>query len=697
MSALDQREFRALFAQEAQIRLSSLVQLMLQLERDGSSVALIDAIFREVHTLKGSAAVVGFDDVSQRAHSLEERLEELRSGTRAVTPELIDSLLSAIDGLTVLTAKAVAGDGTEPQATGDETIVDAQRHSQAGPATAPVVDARARQRVEAAAAAKQGIEAGRARPDHQAPDDNAVVMVPVARLDDLVRLVGESATASLRVGRMLAARLEIEPTAIPEFSELSRLLNTLQERTMRARMVPVATATDQLNRAVRDLARSLGKLVTWEVRGGDTEIDRGVLHQLTDSLLHLVRNAVDHGVESPDEREAKGKPREATIRLQAMQVGSEVMIAVSDDGRGIDVDQVRGQAARQGIDTNELNDDDALQLVFRSGLSTAAFLSDISGRGVGLDVARASVEAVRGRIEVRSEPGRGSEFQLTVPVTLAVLPCLLVATGGQRFALALHNVVVAISGDTGTPAYAEGRPVIWVDDQPVAVSNLAQLLHLPASTAGNGPIVVIAGSNQRHAFQVDGLVGQGDVVVKSLSPLLPRLDVVAGTSVEPDGSVLVVLDPPGLVDLAQKTRPTVTTLTELAVRPVKSARPNARVLVVDDALTVRELQRTILERAGYEVRVACDGIEALARLGEDPGDLVLTDVEMPRMDGFALTEAIRADPGLSNVPVLVLTSKSSDLDRQRGLEAGADGYIVKSAFDERGLLAAIERLLGSRR
>ena len=163
MSALDQREFRALFAQEAQIRLSSLVQLMLQLERDGSSVALIDAIFREVHTLKGSAAVVGFDDVSQRAHSLEERLEELRSGTRAVTPELIDSLLSAIDGLTVLTAKAVAGDGTEPQATGDETIVDAQRHSQAGPATAPVVDARARQRVEAAAAAKQGIEAGARR------------------------------------------------------------------------------------------------------------------------------------------------------------------------------------------------------------------------------------------------------------------------------------------------------------------------------------------------------------------------------------------------------------------------------------------------------------------------------------------------------------------------------------------------------
>ncbi len=522
-------------------------------------------------------------------------------------------------------------------------------------------------------------------------------MVPVARLDELVRLVGESATANLRVGRMLAARLDVEPTDIPEFSELARLLNSLQERTLRARMVPVGTATDQLNRAVRDLARSLGKLVTWEVRGGDTEIDRGVLHQLTDALLHLVRNAVDHGIETPDEREAKGKPREATIRLQAMQIGSQVTITVSDDGRGIDIDEVRDQAARQGINSNELDDDDALQLVFRPGLSTAPFLSEISGRGVGLDVARASVEAVRGRIEVRSEPGRGSEFQVTVPVTLAVLPCLLVASGGQRFALALHNVVVAMAGDTGPPAYAEGRPVIWVDDQPVAVSSLAQLLHLPASSAGGGPIVVIAGSGQRHAFQVDGVVGQGDVVVKSLSRLLPRLDVVAGTSVEPDGSVLVVLDAPGLVDRAKKTRPTVPTPTELAGRPTQLARPHARVLVVDDALTVRELQRTILERAGYQVRVASDGIEALARLGEDPADLVLTDVDMPRMDGFALTEAIRAHPSLSNLPVLVLTSKSSDLDRQRGLEAGADGYIVKSAFDERGLLAAVERLLGNRR
>ncbi len=228
------------------------------------------------------------------------------------------------------------------------------------------------------------------------------------------------------------------------------------------------------------------------------------------------------------------------------------------------------------------------------------------------------------------------------------------------------------------------------------MSNLAHLLRLPPSESSSGPVVVLAGPSQRHAFQVDGLVGQRDVVVKGLGRLLPRLGVVAGASVEPDGSILVVLDPPGLVELGRQTRtsgPATIVAAESGERP---RRPDASVLVVDDALTVRELQRTILERAGYQVRVACDGVEALALLAEDPSDLVLTDVEMPRMDGFALTEAIRAHPKFTNVPVLILTSRSTDVDRQRGLEAGADGYIVKSAFDERGLLIAIEQLLGGR-
>jgi two-component system chemotaxis sensor kinase CheA len=458
-------------------------------------------------------------------------------------------------------------------------------------------------------------------------------------------------------------------------------------------MVPVATVTDQLNRTVRDLARSLGKVVHWEVRGGDTELDRGVLHQLSDSLIHLVRNAVDHGIESPDDREAAGKPRQATIRLHAMQLGSEVIIAVTDDGKGIDVDRVRSQAARQGFESADLSDDDALQLVFRSGLSTSRFVTDISGRGVGLDVVRTSVEAVRGRVEVRSQHGGGTEFRVVVPVTLAVLPCLLVVVGGQRFALALHSVVLAQTDDAATQAHAEGRSVIWIDGQPVPVSGLAETMSMAPTEPQNGPVVVLSGTSHRHAFQVDRLIGQRDVVVKGISRLLSRLEVIAGASVEPDGSILLVLDAPGLVDRARRTKGTAA---GTGHRAEQSPVRDASLLVVDDALTVRELQRTILERAGYRVRVASDGIEALAMLAQEASDLVLTDVEMPTMDGFGLTEAIRAHATLSNVPVLILTSRSSDADRLRGLEAGADGYIVKSAFDERGLLTAIERLLGSR-
>jgi two-component system chemotaxis sensor kinase CheA len=704
MTAIDLKEFQALFAQEAEVRLSTLGRLVLELERDGTDEKLISSIFREVHTLKGSAAVVGFARISRVAHALEERLEDLRSGRCPVTSELVDALLSAVDGLTVLTAYAVADHDDGPKADAAEaSVAAALERFQVSPAITPAeneplpavavpdLEPGAPKVAEAVAGAEG--RPGEPQSSDKAPLDSGVVMVPVERLDKLVRLVGESAAAHLRVGGVLATRFEVEPEGIPEFSELSRVLNDLQERTMRTRMVPVATAADQLNRAVRDLSRRLGKLVAWEVRGGDTELDRGVLHQLTDSLLHLVRNAVDHGIETPDEREAAGKPRQATIRLHAMQLGSEVTIAVTDDGGGIDLDRVRSSAARQGVDTAGMSDEDALQLVFRSGLSTSEFLSDISGRGVGLDVVWASVEAIRGRIEVRSERGRGTEFRVVVPITLAVLPCLLITAGGQRFALALHSVILAQAGGTEAPAHADGRPIIWVDDQPVGISNLADLLGLPASEATNGPVVVLTGPSQRHAFQVDRLIGQRDVVVKGLGRLLPRLDLVAGASVDPDGSILVVLDPPGLVERARQTRPAPSAMTADAEHPGQLARRVVSVLVVDDALTIRELQRTILERAGYQVRVACDGMEALALLSDDPSDLVLTDVEMPRMDGFELTEAIRADPSLSNVPVLVLTSKSSDVDRQRGLAAGADGYIVKSAFDERALLAAIERVL----
>ena len=481
-------------------------------------------------------------------------------------------------------------------------------------------------------------------PDIAAPDqlaeprrrlDADTVVVPVSRLDELVRLVGESAAAHLRIGRMLSERLDVEPGTVSEFRDLSRVLNDLQERTMRARMVPVSTITDSLHRAARSLARSLGKSVRWEVRGGDTELDRSVLQQLADPLLHLVRNAVDHGIETPAERAAAGKPEQASLVLHAMQLGPEVIITVTDDGRGIDTAAVREQAVRRGSEAPPVDEDESLYLIFRSGVSTARFVTDVSGRGVGLDVVRANVDAVRGRIEVHSEVGKGSEFRIVVPITLAVLPCLLVGIGSERYAIPMHSVAVSQSASTEQEAHAEGRPMVWVGSTAIAVSDLAETLWgtLEENSKPGGQVVVLSGVTRKHAFRVDTLVGQRDVVVKGMGRLLPRLDLLAGASVEPDGSILLVLDAPGLIDRARLTRKTAIGRARRDV--LEHSGPRGRVLVVDDALTIRELERSILERAGYEVRTAEDGIEALAGLVEAPCDLVLTDVEMPRMDGFA--------------------------------------------------------------
>lgn len=701
MAALSVEQIRALFAQEAEVRLTHLGQLLLQLEGAAQDQDLIRSIFREVHTLKGSAAVAGLDEVSRLAHELEELVDDLRTGLRPVTPDVIDTLFAGADRLGTVIAGRPHDGGDVPDASAG-TVVAEPKPAREGHSSNAVISATAVQQVRptnplipvaaaGAAAATRHPPIGTSRPGSaDAAGAGGVVMVRMERLDELVGLLGEAAAAHLRVGRMLKDRFAVDPASCSEFNELSRSLNVLQDRVMRTRMVPVATITDQLHRAVRDIARAQGKDIRWHVEGSATELDRGILNELSDSLLHLVRNAVDHGIEPPGERTGT-KAAQGTIRLHARQLGSEVIIAVSDDGRGIDIQRVREQATRLGIDTGDLSEDETLRLIFRSGLSTTAYVTDVSGRGVGLDVVMTNIEAARGRIEVRSELGSGTEFRVVVPITLAVLRCLVVEAEGERFALPFHRVMLSQAHESSSEIRADGRVVVWVEDQPVTVSTLAQTLGMAGSKPSIGPIVVLTDSIRRHAFQVDRLVGQRDVVLKGLSRLLPHLPAVAGASIEPDGSIFVVLDPPGLIQRARQINRAVVP----ALPTDHQDRPRRRILVVDDALTVRELQRSILQRAGFDVRLAIDGLQALSKLADEPVDLVLTDVEMPNMDGFALTKAIRAHSALANIPVLILSSRSSEADRQRGLDSGADGYIIKSAFDESGLLAAVNRLLGA--
>ncbi|HZI37245.1 MAG TPA: response regulator, partial [Acidimicrobiia bacterium] len=662
MTAPPQGRFLDLFIAEAETRLRRLSEHVLTLE-SGTSAEILASILRDAHSLKGAAAVVGLSGVSTVAHQLEDVLEPFRNGTVAPPAEIIDSLLHTIDGLQSLLPAIRRQDDTAAITDG----LSAKLQALVAPPPAPAIPGTT-PATALVASPPPPVPAPPVPAPPAAPAE--VIELPAARIDEIVRSVGESAATSLRLGRLLNDRLGTDPERLSEFRDLTRSIRHLHEKALRARMVPVGSITGRLHRAARDVARNGDKQIDWDAHGEETELDRTVLGQLTDSLLHIVRNAVDHGVETPAERLSHGKPERATIRFDARQVGSDVIIAVADDGRGIDTAAVRREASRHGVSTETLTDDEVNNLIFQGGVSTAATLSQTSGRGVGLDVVRAGLEQLRGRIEVRSAPGAGTEFRLIVPVTAAVVPCLLVSAGGRRLAVPMAATVSTQAADVASITRAQGAAKVWVADRVVPLLSLSTVLGL--GRGEDGPVVVLSSGTRTAAYQVDALIGQRDVMVTGLGPFVPELPLVMGAAVEADGSILMVVDGAALAEAALDVaplQPVPPAVEPAAVAPPEvSAAPT--VLVADDALVVRELERSILQEAGYRVLVAEDGHAALATLTRERVDLVLTDVDMPGMNGFDLTRAIRAHPELQNLPVVILTSKSAAEDHQEGLEAG---------------------------
>ncbi|HAF18191.1 MAG TPA: hypothetical protein DCK96_00375 [Chloroflexi bacterium] len=736
-------EFRPLFVEEAKGHLQRIASGLLALESAPDDQAAIDGIFREAHTMKGAAGMVGMMRVSRLAHRLEDLLVELRAGTRRSSPELTDAMLLVLDGMGRLIASPSSGDQDASDEAALERLLPTSPVSVAVVESKPAVSPQALTPQPAAmpaaaaipparpsltpttleeilphpTAASTGVPAPQARegaspqvgrpspPQPPAPapapaapvppaqaahldrkqPGAATLEVPVARIDELNRLVGEASAAQLRVGHAFGSELHRDPDAVTEYRELTKVINQLQEVTERTRMVPVGTLEPILHRTVRDVARAAGKDVRWEVTGEDVEVDRGVLEQLVSPLLHLVRNSVGHGVEMPEVRLAAGKTTQAVVGFHAAQVGSKVVISISDDGAGINVAAVRASAAKAGVDVSALNEEDSLHLIFRSGISTAKVLTEDSGRGVGLDVVATAVAAIHGTVQVVNHPGLGAEFRIVVPITLTVVPCLIVSISGQSFALPLQGIVRMLEAQH--VQVVSGRQLAVVDGRAIPVSDLGALLGLPS--AEGGPWVLLGTADSSHAFQVETVLQKRDVVVRGLTGRLRDLESVSGASIEPNGTILLVLDVPNLLTRAAS----VTIASESTDKPAVPP-PQLNVMVVDDALMVRELQRSILERGGYAVRTASDGAEALGMLAELPADLVVTDVEMPKLDGLQLIKSIRRHPRLANIPVLIVSSHGSDEDHQRGLDAGADAYIVKTSFDEVGLLSAVSRLLG---
>jgi two-component system chemotaxis sensor kinase CheA len=628
------------FREEAHERLGEIVACLLAVEAGHPPADAVDLLFRHAHTLKGGAGMVGFTEASAIAHAIEDELEPARKkGTLA--PELVDSLLRATDDL----RQAVDADPGVPEGDG----------AQSGPAN----------RAAAAPA--------------PTPPPSPSVRLATRKVDRLSDAVGEAVIQHRRLEHVIGPQAEADERLKEELDQEKRLLGELQDAALEMRMLPLRSITGRFPRAVRDLAHAEGKEVELQISGAETQMDRALLNGLPDAITHLLRNAIAHGIESPEARESAGKPRVGQLILHAESRGDHVAIEVTDDGRGVS-SQLRDEALRRGS---------LVDVLAEAGFSTADELSTLAGRGVGVDAVKRQSESLGGGLQMESAPGQGMRATLLLPVTLARFNALIIERGSQRFGVPIASVVEVVA--VGAIAILADQPYIEVHGDSLRLTDLARVLDAQAADLADAPRALVIGeAGGQVAIACDRVLGEEEVVVKSLGTILAAVPGYLGAAILGDGGVMLILDPAYLVRNALRANSAVL---PAGAAPATQSAP--RVLVVDDQFIVRELERSILDTAGYRVRTACDGREALKAIaGEEAFDLVVTDLHMPELDGLGLLAAIRADPEHTMLPVVIVTSQSSEDDRRRGAEAGADAYIVKDEFDQQALLETVNRLIG---
>jgi two-component system sensor histidine kinase and response regulator WspE len=517
------------------------------------------------------------------------------------------------------------------------------------------------------------------------------------------RLDPQALTALDAVRQALGTMQHLLATRIDELDRFDRrssnLAQQLYDEALQCRMRPFGDATHAYPRIVRDLARSLGKRVRFSIVGESTQIDRDILDMLDAPLGHLLRNALDHGVELPEQRRVQGKPAEATLTLEARHSAGKLLISVSDDGAGVDLDAVRAAVVRRHLADAEtaarMSDQELLDFLLLPGFSMRAQVTDVSGRGVGLDAVHEMVKAVRGTVRIVTEPGHGTRFVLQLPLTLSVIRSLLVQVGGEAYAFPLAHVRRTLELARGEIDMLEGQQHFAFDGRPVGLVTAHQLLgtDAPDDARANVAVVVIGDERATYGVAVDRFLGERMLVVQPLDSRLGKVkDIAAGALME-NGEAVLIID---VEDLLRSVDKLVRGGQLDKVQRAKggATRTRKHVLVVEDSLTVRELERKLLEKRGYTVTVAVDGMDGWNALRSTIFDLVVTDIDMPRMDGIELVTLIKRDALLKAVPVMIVSYKDRDEDRRRGLDAGADYYLAKGSFHDEALLDAVHDLIG---
>lgn len=730
-----------LFRMEAVAQLGALGQGIIAVEKQGSPEALRE-LMRAAHSLKGAARIVGFDPIVSLAHAVEDVFVSAQKRQLVVDRPMADVLLAITDLLQKVTRLEAEDADRWMTSNADEVsrllaqLEAVTRESRSSCLTEPSAEPARRDESTLMSTADDGEQGEVNRRMHldattltrllalaaQAVIEASAIGEATDRFRRLRLMEWDLAEAIDRVRRAIArgaARREVEDAAATLMRDWNSMrerlaahlenLESLEQRTvsrsarmyeetLNARMVRFGEASAAIHRTVRDLAHRLGKEVEVSVRGERTAVDRDVLQRIELPLNHLLRNAVDHGIESPAERAAAGKPIPARIIVEARHVRGNLQLLVSDDGRGIDIESVRAQVVTRGLATPavaaSLKWDELMRFLFLPGFSTRRDADETSGRGIGLDIVQTIVRRMRGDVTTLSLPGGGITFELQLPVTLSLLRCLVVDIGGEPYAFPLRETSAVVRIDSTEIVSAEGKAHFSHRGRPVALISAHQLLGLRFEATSESVCAVIIGEGEEtYALIVDRLLDNCELHVQPLDRRLGHLNGVAAGALLDEVSAVLVLSTEDLL----RTIASVANSGQIedVSRGAQQRRHRSqRILVVDDSLTVRELERKLLVRGGYEVQTAVDGLDGWNTLRQGEYDLVVSDIDMPRLDGIELVRLIRQDQRFQNLPVLIVSYKDRVEDRERGLEAGADRYLTKGAFQDEMLLEAVHDLIG---
>jgi two-component system, chemotaxis family, sensor histidine kinase and response regulator WspE len=730
-----------LFRNEVEGQVATLTRDLLELEQNPTATDRLERLMRAAHSIKGAARMVNLDGAVRIAHAMEDCFVAAQQGAIVLQPDGVDALLKGVDTLTQIAHPANQDHAVWQQA--NQTLSDALLAAfaavKAGTSepTPPVAaaPAPATPAAPAAVAATATVQDNAVRVSAESlnrlmglsgealvgarwlrPYADALLQVKrrqaelITVLDHLWDIIGgpnlnEYATSLFKDAQRKAGDCRlILSDRLTELEEYDRRTSNLSSRLNReviaSRMRPFADGVHGFQRMVRDLARKLGKDVRMEIRGLATQVDRDILEKVEAPLNHLLRNALDHGVDTPEERQAAGKPAQATIILEAMHNSGMLSISVSDDGRGVDLERLRGKVVQKGLVTTEmapqLSDAELLEFLFLPSFSTRDHVTETSGRGVGLDVVHSVMQEMRGVIRTSTQLGKGTRFQMQLPLTLSVIRALLVEIAGEIYAFALARIDHTLKLDKQAIDLVEGRQYFTLNGQHIGIVTANQVLELDDAPHDNDvlSVIVIGDRNHRFGLIVDRFMGERNLVVRPLDPRLGKVRDISAAAFMEDGTPALIVD---VDDLLRSIEILVNggRLNKVSQgNEQETGRSAKRVLVVDDSITIREVERNMLLTRGYDVDVAVDGMDGWNAVRTGRYDLVISDIDMPRMNGIEFVSHIKQDPRLKNIPVMIVSYKDREEDRNRGLEAGADYYITKGSFHDETLLDAVADLIG---